>query len=62
MIADTSALVRQSGVTMVNDWPMVMPVDDVGDSADHVKPALKAAYTRRYAALIAPHLAPKASP
>ena len=62
MIADTSALVRQSGVTMVNDWPMVMPVEDVGDSADHVKPALKAAYTRRYAALIAPHLAPKASP
>ncbi|MEM6328472.1 MAG: hypothetical protein AAF791_15260 [Bacteroidota bacterium] len=44
-----------SGVTFVPE-PVGIPTDRLGDAADHVAPESKAAYTARYAEVLAPYL------
>ncbi len=46
---------NESGVINVPDIT-VIPLEKIGDSADHVAPAFKQEYTRRYAALLASRL------
>lgn len=55
--------VREAGLTMVEGTPLCMPIDQVGDAVDHVKPEFKDEYTRRYFAAIAPDIvvAPEAA-
>lgn len=48
--------VRAAGLAVVEGTPICMPLDQVGDAVDHVKPAFKDEYTRRYFAAIAPDL------
>jgi hypothetical protein len=48
--------VRAAGLTVVEGTPLCMPIDQVGDAVDHVKPDFKDEYTRRYFATIAPDL------
>lgn len=48
--------VRAVGLTMVEGTPLCMPIDQVGDAADHVKPDFKDEYTRRYFAIIVPDI------
>jgi hypothetical protein len=40
--------IKKTGITILADTPFVMPLNEVGDSDDHVAPALRAVYTRRY--------------
>jgi hypothetical protein len=56
-IARLDEAIRRAGLTVVDGTPLCMPLADVGDRVDHVLPDLKAVYTRRYYALLAPYLA-----
>jgi hypothetical protein len=46
------ALIRGSGLIVVPGTPVCMPLDEAGDSADHVAPALRPRYDERYRSLI----------
>lgn len=49
-------LINQPGLRLVSPDAFCMPAGEIGDSTDHVAPAHKAAYTRRYYALLQPYL------
>jgi hypothetical protein len=46
------ALIRASGLIVVPGTPVCMPLDDAGDAADHVAPALKQRYSKIYLSLV----------
>lgn len=46
------ALIRASGLIVVSGTPVCMPLDEAGDAADHVAPALKEHYSEIYRSLI----------
>ena len=48
-----NALVEQSGLAVVPGTPRCMTLDQAGDSEDHVRPALKSAFSEHYRALVA---------
>jgi hypothetical protein len=48
--------VEAAGLTVVKGTPLCVPIDEVGDAVDHVKPDFKDDYTRRYFAAIAPDI------
>jgi hypothetical protein len=45
---EVNAHIRASGLEPVPGTPVCVPVEDLGDSIDHVRPELKDEYTRRY--------------
>ncbi len=47
-----NALIRASGLIVVPGTPVCMPLDDAGDAADHVAPALKQRYSEIYLSLV----------
>ena len=47
-----NALIRASGLIVVPETPVCMPLDDAGDAPDHVAPALKKRYSEIYRSLI----------
>ena len=56
-----NALVEQSGLAVVPGTPRCMTLDQAGDSEDHVRPALKSAFSEQYRALVAKTLASDAT-
>lgn len=56
-IAKLTEAVRAAGLIMVEGTPLCMPIDQVGDAVDHVRPDFKDEYTRRYFAAVAPYIA-----
>jgi hypothetical protein len=56
-----NARVEASGLRVVPGTPRCMPLDQAGDAADHVRPALKGAFSEHYRALIAETLASDAA-
>jgi hypothetical protein len=55
-LESASRLIRELGLTPVAGSPICLPADAVGDTVDHVRPAFKLEYTRRYAELLTPLL------
>ena len=55
-----NALIEQSGLAVVPGTPRCMTLDQAGDTEDHVRPALKGAFSEHYRALIAETLASRA--
>lgn len=51
-------LFSQPGIKQVSVTPLCLQPDEVGDSEDHVVPALKQALTRRYYEMLKPYLLP----
>lgn len=51
-------LFAQPGVRQVSVMPVCLQPDEVGDSEDHVVPALKSAVTQRYYEMLKPYLVP----
>lgn len=56
-VAAANARILAAGLTPVAGTPLCLPWSQTGDSADHVAPADKAAWSARYLELIAPYLA-----
>lgn len=48
--------VRAAGLILVEGTPLCIPIAQVGDAVDHVKPEFKDEYTRRYFTAIAPDI------
>ena len=55
-IARLNGAIESAGLTVVAGTPICMPLDQLGNTVDHVAPVFKDAYTRRYFALLAPYL------
>jgi hypothetical protein len=55
---ELARLFSQSGIRQVTAMPICLQPDEVGDSEDHVVPALKPAFTRRYYEMLKPYLVP----
>ncbi len=53
---EVARLFAQSPIRQVSVTPFCMQPDELGDSEDHVVPALKPAFTRRYYEILKPHL------
>jgi hypothetical protein len=54
-IAEVNERLEETGVVNLPEIT-VIPLEKIGDSADHVAPAFKREYTRRYVELLSPHL------
>lgn len=55
---EVARLFSRPGIREVSVTPICMQPDEVGDSEDHVVPALKQAFTRRYYEMLKPYLIP----
>lgn len=53
-----TSLIRATGIPIAAPRPPCIPVDEIGDSGDHVAPGTKAKYTAYYAELLRNHLGP----
>ncbi len=54
--AEVARIVTRAGLRMVQTMPICVPESEIGDGKDHIRPDLKAAYTRRYFEIIEPKL------
>lgn len=54
--AEVAKVVERSGLRLVQATPLCVPDDEAGDGRDHIRPDLKAAYTRKYHDIIGPQL------
>lgn len=54
-LAEVNRLLSETGVQNIPDITLI-PLAEIGDSADHVAPKFKAQYTERYVRLISPRL------
>lgn len=49
-----NARIKAAGLTLAAPRPICFPAEDMGDTENHVRPDLKAGYTRRYLELLGP--------
>jgi hypothetical protein len=51
-IEHATQAIRQTGIAVLDGTPICVPREDLGDEIDHVAPAVKDVYTRRYFELL----------
>ena len=52
------ALIRDAGLAAAESTPMCVPVAELGDAIDHIRPKFMGSYTQRYCDIISPYLYP----
>ena len=55
-----TAIAEQAGLVVVRGSPLCVPRQDLGDTIDHIAPALRGWSTRRYVELLRPYLTDRA--
>lgn len=60
-VEEANRILSETDALIIPDLTLI-PLEEIGDSADHVAPKFKARYTERYARLLSPYLRTNAGP